>query len=1025
MGSLLAVMLVTQADQSSPSLAFAWPPRPQPTPRLDRPVYKREQSQICGSDPNLYSGKKHAHGAQPAHDRDHHVHGNRFVRGFQESDHWDGHYGESSSDETSSRAFKQPNSRRILSSSSSGLPQPSRHEHSDFEDEDDSSIFPGLFYESHHSDSVRHSAKKSAKQSSLPRKRSSYLGFEPDEWADMLTPRIHGSQNLSSNTPTGMASGRKLELVIDALAIIAHPVLVNQKPTTQPNPERSMERGRTRTRSGEKGMSGSPPDSPKKTSSSQSPFLKAAPPNKISASRTSSSDPPIPANDGLDLNTLDLNDGPSAQPPNSSSSPCKPPLPAPISQLTRMMTPSITPVDHPSSTSARLFLHPRSSASTRSNSSPSPVALPARFNIRDRYNPIPYSPMCGIPTTAPIVTIGETRQANELPSIQSTHLVPLQSFTLALIIDTPPASHLSQHLEVYYRDVVLKLTAALKHLERESSYLTREVQLIMHKLSERRATYSGRSASQKKQPEIEDMMEFVEQSSDFARALARIFDDLKTLGSTSITLDHQLDLDLLLHRELLDSNAVVPEDWLLANSVKNPSPESGDQDRFAHLESWKSLLLLDDPQVLIEQTAPGSLLRDFIAIIKPALTLSEYKFLLDTDSNTIAEMTDHLLYWRKAKLTDMITLRNSYQLTCPPQTTELSANSPDRLPISHPQQEFSATFPNLPHLVMILSLISQRSRQPFSTILPVLDPSLEKSESMAVLVWLLKRDLLLRERTHVRIKIDRQTKMKVALWEQEQMQQKGSDGYNDGIDEQSSLSPGSQTRNGANPSSTQAVQAAQTVQVSSSLPADSRYQPHTASSLKNASHTISDTNSLESATSPQQEGMPSDQPIMSATIHHPSSMPDGLGRHYRFSQSLQPSSLTSIASSEDFSRDPRRRLRQQSVQSDFSVLSETNPREGSDANTPDGLILLAHKVDSLADSIIGEPGQATALEQKWLDEICAEKTDAEIRAFNSAFRYFNGRYALEEIVSRSGLSRKALNEVLNEFKPNLILLIHP
>ncbi|WAR60962.1 hypothetical protein PtB15_13B213 [Puccinia triticina] len=1005
MSSLLAVMLVTQADQSSPSLAFAWPPRPQPTPRLDRPVYKQEQSRICGSDPSLYSGKKHAHGAHWTDHRDHH--GNRFVRGVQESDLWDGHYGESSSDEASPRAFKQPISRRIISSSSSGLPKPSRHEPNDFDDEDDDSRFPGLFYESHHSDSVRLSAKKSNKQSS-PRRRTSYLGFEPDEWADMLTPRIHGAQHL--NTPKGMASGRKLELVIDALAIIAHPVLVNQKPTmSQTNPERSMERGRTRTRSGEKGMQSSPPVSPNKPNS-QSPFLKPALPTHTSAPRTSSAEPPLSTTDEIDLNTLDLNDPPLATLPNSSSSPCKPPLPAPISQLTRMMTPSITPVD----TSTRVFLHPRSSASTRSNSSPSPVALPARFNIRDRYNPIPYSPMCGFLTAAPTARHDERQQPNETLPARSAQLAPLQSFTLALIIDTPPASHLSQHLEVYYRDVVLKLTAALKHLERESSYLTREVQLIMRKLSERRSSYSSRSNSQKRQPEIEDMMEFVEQSSDLARALARTFDDLKTLGSTSITLDHQLDLDLLLHRELLDSNT-VPENWLLANSVKTPSPETGDQDRFAHLESWKSLLLLEDPQVLIEQTAPGSLLRDFIAIIKPALTLSEYKFLLDTDSSTIAEMTDHLLYWRKAKLTDMITLRNSYQLTCPPQT-DPSAISPDRLPISRLQHEFSSTFPNLPHLVMILSLISQRSRQPFSSILPMLAPNLEKSESMAVLVWLLKRDLLLRERTHVRIKIDRETKMKVALWEQEQKQQKGSEEYNEEIDEQSSLSPGSQTRNRAHPSSSQ------TAQASSSLPSDSRYQPLSESGSK---RTTSEANRAESMTiqSPQPQGMTSER---SLTTQQPSSVPDGLSRHSRLTQSLQPRSLTSIASSDDFGREHRRRLRQQSVQSDFSALSEPHARDqGSDGTAPAGLILLPHKVDLLADSIIGEPGQATALEQKWLDEICAEKTDAQIRAFNSAFRYFNGRYALEEIVSRSGLSRKALNEVLNEFKPNLILLIHP
>lgn len=225
--------------------------------------------------------------------------------------------------------------------------------------------------------------------------------------------------------------------------------------------------------------------------------------------------------------------------------------------------------------------------------------------------------MCGFIPTAPTLTVDE--QAN--PPLQSAHLIPLQSFTLALIIDTPPASHLSQHLEVYYKDVVLKLTAALKHLERESSYLTREVHLMMHKVTERRASYSScRSTSQQKQQqEIDYISEFVQHNSNLARALTRIFEDLKALGSTSITLDGQLDLELLLHRELLDSNT-VPENWLLANSVKTPTPETGDQDRFIHLESWKSLLLLEDPQVLIEQTAPGSLLRDFIAIIKPALT---------------------------------------------------------------------------------------------------------------------------------------------------------------------------------------------------------------------------------------------------------------------------------------------------------------------------------------------------------------------------------------------------------------------
>lgn len=44
---------------------------------------------------------------------------------------------------------------------------------------------------------------------------------------------------------------------------------------------------------------------------------------------------------------------------------------------------------------------------------------------------------------------------------------------------------------------------------------------------------------------------------------------------------------------------------------------------------------------------------------------------------------------------------------------------------------------------------------------------------------------------------------------------------------------------------------------------------------------------------------------------------------------------------------------------------------------------------------------------------------------NSALRYFNGRYPLEEIMSRCGLTRRALKEVLEGFEANLILLVHP
>lgn len=263
---------------------------------------------------------------------------------------------------------------------------------------------------------------------------------------------------------------------------------------------------------------------------------------------------------------------------------------------------------------------------------------------------------------------------------------------------------------------------------------------------------------------------------------------------------------------------------------------------------------------------------------------------------------------------------------------------------------------------------------------------------MAVLVWLLKRDLLLRERTHVRIKIDRQTKMKVALWEQEQKQQKGSDESMEEMTEEPHFhySPNSPARNRVNQSSSTGVQ------VSASLPTDSRFvPPFSAANKKRSQMMVSDTthhyhhdhdhDPAELEKSPQErDERASERSLMS--VVQPSNV---ASRGSRVRPPVQAGSLTSIGSSSECSGEreyQRSRFRQQSVQSDFSGagLSDAgHPQDGSDGTPLEGLILLSHKVDRLADSIIGNPAQASALEQKWLDEICADKADAHIRAFNS------------------------------------------
>lgn len=92
------------------------------------------------------------------------------------------------------------------------------------------------------------------------------------------------------------------------------------------------------------------------------------------------------------------------------------------------------------------------------------------------------------------LTMSQSHLPDALPSGTpiATHLTPssgsaplpeaaqndLESWAIVLVIDSPPEQHLSYHLGIYYRDVIVPLMAALKYEERRTAYVTREAALI-------------------------------------------------------------------------------------------------------------------------------------------------------------------------------------------------------------------------------------------------------------------------------------------------------------------------------------------------------------------------------------------------------------------------------------------------------------------------------------------------------------------------------------------------------------------
>lgn len=335
-------------------------------------------------------------------------------------------------------------------------------------------------------------------------------------------------------------------------------------------------------------------------------------------------------------------------------------------------------------------------------------------------------------------------------------------------------------------------------------------------------------------------------------------------------------------------------------------------------------------------------------------------------------MTEHLIYWRKAKITDVVTLRNTYQLAplIRPQA-DLTGDSETVpiLAISNLSEEFSIAFPHLPHLVSILSFIGKRARQPFLSILPGLDPGLDKSESMAVLVWLLKHDLISRERTHVRLKIDAHTKAKVKQILQHRHTRSEED-LNEQGEQAASVSPESHLRvSGDDPTSCSSSRYI----TGRPLLIANRVGSHTAASplltsLGSRSVSNFQRHSAQSSHPMIAQSLP---PIATRSTSDRSVSHLSAQNFHR----LESASAESMPSSNELRRRRRRRMRQLSVQSSFS---NTEPG-GLGDEFEDQLTIFDEDEE---DEILGEPGMATALQRRWLDELCHEKPEAIINSFN-------------------------------------------
>ncbi|GJN88496.1 hypothetical protein Rhopal_001462-T1 [Rhodotorula paludigena] len=504
----------------------------------------------------------------------------------------------------------------------------------------------------------------------------------------------------------------------------------------------------------------------------------------------------------------------------------------------------------------------------------------------------------------------------------------LVSFNFLCVIDTPPDSHLSSHLEGFYKDVILPVTANIKALEKRDLWLGKEAAKL------RRA----KEGAVDKDESYEEFLHTLPARSVLAGALSQLYTSLKADQLAEMHLG-PLPVQVLLRGELPVEDEIELRErdkFLLSDQPGHDASPAGRRDRSmspggqpfvksrppplfsrmrrrppVHFQPWETLLLLEDARVLQRDVLEGTLLWRLLEICRPTLSFAEYVTLLDLDpeGHVLEDVVDHLVHWKKARVIDLISLKGSYAIS--------------------------------------------------STYKPA-------SVYLNALVWLLRHDLVVKQRTYLRVVASEAVKRATLQnWT--------------GL--QSGISLATTTSGGGIDASNLSTSASE----------------H--SFLSHISAGGSDSGIDAASGRRSRQGSQGD---------------------FGMSGSPRDSSLSTSARSATMSaRFPPRVRGGGGSQSG----SGTGRRKGYSTATYSSH---SERLDetSVAPTVIVEPGRPTMLERRWLSEIVRDKDQALAEKFERIVRMLDGRYHLDEIRFRAQLSRKHLTQVISAFDEHLIKFTH-
>ncbi|KAF0442224.1 UPF0171-domain-containing protein [Gigaspora margarita] len=211
-------------------------------------------------------------------------------------------------------------------------------------------------------------------------------------------------------------------------------------------------------------------------------------------------------------------------------------------------------------------------------------------------------------------------------------------FHLVFVLD-PPELELCKQVDSIYKYVITRLTAALQYEQQRCGYVRKESELIMS-LRDNTDIAS-----------MDKLMEITLEKSSLARTIRQVYESISTDSIAHILVNDYIDLSLQLP-PLAPTTLFAP----------NNDMEGNEYTHYPVIAPYHALLLLEDPEEILRSMPLDSnpTLVQLVQILTPTQRLADLCTVVDCSLAQIFRIAAHLIYWRKAKIIDVISVRNIY-----------------------------------------------------------------------------------------------------------------------------------------------------------------------------------------------------------------------------------------------------------------------------------------------------------------------------------------------------------------------------